>query len=103
MEDPRQGRESQVLRHGHAPLPLAGVWTALGSFVSPARRVKEVEYAADRVLSRGSSEGSIPDGSTSGSKLISRQLPALSPPPRPLVTAPTSTPPPFLSHAVVTS
>jgi hypothetical protein len=29
--------------HGHAPSPLAGIWTALGSFSSPARRVIDVD------------------------------------------------------------
>ena len=43
VQDLRECVELQVLRHGHAPLPLAGIWTALGSFSSPARRVKDVE------------------------------------------------------------
>jgi hypothetical protein len=46
----------------------AGV-IALGDFssFSAARNVKEREYAADRALSSGSSDGSTPAGNTSGS------------------------------------
>ena len=44
---------------------------ALGSFFSPARLVNDCEYTADRALSKGSSDGAMPAGSTKGSKLRS--------------------------------
>ena len=57
---------------GHGYFSTSSVEIALGSLCSPSRRVKDCEYAAERALSSGSSEGEIPSGSTSGSKLISR-------------------------------
>jgi len=44
---------------------------ALGCFISPSRLVNDREYAAERALSRGSSDGAMPAGSSRGSKLIS--------------------------------
>src|SRR5271155_5353898 len=73
VKDARQERElSGILRSGHSYLPTSSVETALGSLCSPSRRVKDCEYAAERALSSGSSDGDIPSGSTSGSKLMSR-------------------------------
>jgi hypothetical protein len=40
---------------------------ALGVFASPARRLNDCEYTADRALRRGSSDGAIPLGKTNGS------------------------------------
>src|SRR5580692_2819526 len=73
VKDARQERElSLILRRGHGYFPTSSVETALGSLCSPSRRVKDCEYAAERALSSGSSDGAIPAGSTSGSKLMSR-------------------------------
>src|SRR6516225_3275600 len=103
MQDPRECCEPQVLRHRYTPFPRSGVWTALGSFFSPARRVKDSEYAADCALSKGSSDGSIPEGNTSGSKLTSRQLPSASPSMRLIVSIPISTCSRLLGHGMVAS
>src|ERR1700733_11503189 len=73
VKDARQERElSGILRRGHGYFPTSSVETALGSLCSPSRRVKDCEYAAERALSSGSSDGAIPSGSTNGSKLMSR-------------------------------
>src|SRR5580658_4428681 len=74
VKDTRQERElSGILRRrGHSYFPTSSAETALGSLCSPSRRVKDCEYAAERALSSGSSDGAIPSGSTSGSKLMSR-------------------------------
>ena len=52
-------------------LPAAALVAALGCFVSPARLVNDCAYTAERALSKGSSDGTIPAGNTSGSKLMS--------------------------------
>src|SRR5580700_11984834 len=73
VKDARQERElCGILRRGHSYFPTSSAETALGSLRSPSRRVKDCEYAAERALSSGSSDGAIPSGSTSGSKLMSR-------------------------------
>src|ERR1700722_5172254 len=73
VKDARQERElSGILCSGHSYFPTSSVETAPGSLCSPSRRVKDCEYAAERALSSGSSDGAIPSGSTSGSKLMSR-------------------------------
>src|ERR1700722_2187734 len=64
--------------------------TALGCLVSPARLVNDCEYTDDRALSSGSSDGAMPQGSTSGSKLISRQRPCASSSTLSIVSVPTS-------------
>src|SRR5580700_3503170 len=74
VKDARQERELSGIRRrrGHSYFPTSSVETALGSLCSPSRLVKDCEYAAERALSSGSSDGAIPSGSTSGSKLMSR-------------------------------
>src|ERR1700760_2538581 len=76
-------------RHGY--FATSDVETALGLLCSPSRRVKDCEYAAERALSSGSSEGDIPAGSTNGSKLISRIGLVSSLSIEPIVKIPTST------------
>src|ERR1700722_17711442 len=63
---------SGTLPSGHGYFATSAVEIALGALCSLSRLVKDCEYAAERALSRGSSEGDIPSGSTRGSKLISR-------------------------------
>src|SRR5580658_645153 len=74
VKDTRQERElSGILRRrGHSYFPTSSVETALGSLCSRSRLVKDCEYAAERALKSGSSDGDIPSGNTSGSKLMSR-------------------------------
>jgi hypothetical protein len=44
MQEPREGGESlRPLRHEPVPVPALEVCTALGSFISPSRRVKDWE------------------------------------------------------------
>src|ERR1700735_1449454 len=57
-------------RHGY--FATSDVETALGLLCSPSRRVKDCEYAAERALKSGSSDGEIPFGNISGSKFMSR-------------------------------
>ena len=73
VKDPRRKRElNGTLGSGHGYFSTSAVEIALGSLRSPSRLVKDCEYAAERALSSGSSDGDIPSGNTSGSKLISR-------------------------------
>src|SRR5271169_565168 len=73
MQNARQECElCGIVRGGHGYFATSAVETALGSLCSPSRRVNDCEYAADRALNNGSSDGEIPAGSTSGSKLMSR-------------------------------
>ncbi len=73
MQNARQECElCGIRRGGHGYFSTSAVETALGSLCSPSRRMKDCEYAAERALNSGSSDGDIPAGSTSGSKLMSR-------------------------------
>src|SRR5437899_162854 len=72
VQQPREGGELVAFRwHPHSPFRTSAGVIALGCFVSPARLVNDCEYTAERALSKGSSDGAMPAGNTSGSKLIS--------------------------------
>src|SRR5258707_8919221 len=71
VQQPREGGELKALGcHSQPPLPTSAGVTALGCFVSPARLLNDCAYTAERALSKGSSDGAIPAGSTKGSKLV---------------------------------
>src|ERR1700733_12197381 len=74
MQDAGRERElsGTLGRSGHGYFWTSAVEIALGALCSPSRRLKDCEYAAERALSNGSSDGDMPSGSTSGSKLMSR-------------------------------
>src|SRR4029077_7129157 len=72
VQQPREGSELKALGcHAQSPLPTSADVIALGCLVSPARLLNDCAYTAERALSKGSSDGLIPAGSTKGSKLIS--------------------------------
>src|SRR5215467_9415183 len=73
------------------PLRTSAGVIAGGCFVSPARLVNDCEYTADRALSKGSSDGAMPAGSTKGSKLRSVAALVSSLSTRSSVKVPTST------------
>ena len=74
VQQPREGGELAAFGwHRHSPLPTSAGVIALGCFVSPARRVNDCEYTAERRSSSGSSDGAMPAGNTRGSKLMSRR------------------------------
>src|SRR5207237_7092258 len=70
VQQPREGGElARFARHPHSPLRTSEGVIALGCFVSLPRLVNDCEYTAERALSKGSSDGAMPAGSTRGSKL----------------------------------
>src|SRR5882672_7075416 len=92
VQQPREGGELKALGcHSQPPLPTSAGVTALGCFVSPARLLNDCAYTAERALSKGSSDGLIPAGSTKGSKLISVAALVSSLSTRSSVRVPTST------------
>src|SRR5439155_11318959 len=92
VQQPREGGELKALGcHSQSPLPTSADVIALGCFVSPARLLNDCEYTAERALSKGSSDGLIPAGSTKGSKLISVAALVSSLSTRSSVKVPTST------------
>src|ERR1700751_2883557 len=92
VQQPREGRELEGLGcHSQSPLRTSAGVTALGCFVSPSRLVNDCEYTAERALSKGSSDGLIPAGSTKGSKFISVAALVSSLSTRSSVKVPTST------------
>src|SRR5436190_6130318 len=92
VQQPREGGELKALGcHSQPPLPTSTGVIALGCFVSPARLLNDCAYTAERALSRGSSDGLIPAGSTKGSKLISVAALVSSLSTRSRINVPTST------------